>query len=183
MKAICSLVAAGMFTFSASAAHADPMSCNLSAYKRVAGLAAVSANDALTVTWDGDRGIRSCGCASASSSGTPTIQELAIRRNGGAWATLATNVTPEFRVVSGLRRMSNQQLTPLRGLGVELTPAIVDRYRWEPFWDAPLDLESPVGPRRQSAAGATASRISRACRASRRRSSARRRCIASPAAR
>ncbi len=41
--------------------------------------------------------------------------------------------------------MSNQQMTPLRGLGVELTDDIVDRFRWEPFWDAPLELSEPTG--------------------------------------
>ena len=34
-------------------------------------------------------------------------------------------------------------MTPLRGLGVELTDEIVDRFRWEPFWDAPLDSRNP----------------------------------------
>jgi hypothetical protein len=47
--------------------------------------------------------------------------------------------------MSGLRRMSNQQMQPLRGLGVELTSEIVDKYRWDPFWDAPLDLSPPSG--------------------------------------
>ena len=73
------------------------------------------------------------------------MRELAIRRAEGVWTTLATNVTPEFRVTSGVRRISNQQLAPLRGLGVKLTADIIDRFRWEPFWDAPLDLDSPVG--------------------------------------
>src|SRR5262249_45910099 len=67
-----------------------------------------------------------------------------IRKRGGSWETLAANVTPDFRVTSGLRRMSSQQIAPLRGLGVELTPEIVDRFRWEPFWDAPLDLSIPA---------------------------------------
>ena len=48
--------------------------------------------------------------------------------------------------------MSNQQIPPLRGLGVELTNEIVDKYRWDPFWDAPLT--SPARwTRRRSAAG------------------------------
>jgi hypothetical protein len=93
---------------------------------------------------DGDRG-QQIRLRFAIVEGTPTIQELAIRRATGAWAPLLTNAVPDFRVVSGLRRISNQQLSPLRGLGVELTPAIVDKYRWEPFWDAPLDLSTPSG--------------------------------------
>ena len=68
----------------------------------------------------------------------PRIQDLAVRRRGGAWAAVASNVTPEFRVVSGLRRLTNQQLDPLAGLGVPITQELVDREKWEAFWDAPL---------------------------------------------
>ena len=143
---VCTLVAlaVALFLLVPSAAHADPMACNLSAYKRVAGLVAVNTDNTLTLTWDGDRN-QELRLRFGLTGGTPTIQDLAIRRNGGMWATLATNVTPELRVISGVRRISNQQLTPLRGLGVNLTSAIIDQYRWEPFWDAPLDLDSPVG--------------------------------------
>ena len=77
--------------------------------------------------------------------GTPTIRELAIRRKGSAWTTLAANAQPEFRVVSGFRRMSNQQLQPLNGLGVAIMPAIVDEKKWDAFWDAPLDLNPQAG--------------------------------------
>jgi hypothetical protein len=123
---------------------ADPLTCNLSAYKPAAGLTAAVAGNALTVTWDGDRG-QELRIRFGIASGAPTIQELAARHTAGRWGTLASNVTPEYRVMSGLRRMSNQQMSPLRGLGVELTPAIVDSYRWDPFWDAPFDLSAPSG--------------------------------------
>ncbi len=141
----CVLVASAPHVDSQSTSStASTLSCNLSGYKRVAGLEAVNANNALTLTWDGDRN-QQLRLRFGITSGTPTIQELAVRRNAGPWVTLAANVTPEFRVVSGTRRVSNQQLSPLRGLGVELTPAIIDKYRWEPFWDAPLDLSTPAG--------------------------------------
>src|SRR4029077_20960684 len=32
---------------------------------------------------------------------------------------------------------------PLRGLKVDLTPEIVDKYKWEAFWDAPLNMDPP----------------------------------------
>ena len=40
------------------------------------------------------------------------------------------NVTPEFRVVSGVRRVTAQQLRPdsLAALGVEITPEILDAW-------------------------------------------------------
>jgi len=130
--------------FFASVAWADPLTCDLSQYKAAPDLNASVANNALTIAWAGDRS-QELHMRFAVAGGTPTIEELAVRKRGGTWNVLATNVTPDFRVVSGLRRMSNQQMAPLRGLGVELTSAIVDRYRWEPFWDAPLDLAPPSG--------------------------------------
>ena len=99
---------------------------------------------------------------------TPTLQELAVRRAGGAWGVVAANATPDYRIASGLRRMSNQQIVPLRGLGVELTSEIVDRYRWDPFWDAPA--RSGHGPNRSANPPPHRGlRISLACHAGQRR--------------
>ena len=141
MKA--ALVALAFFGFTA-AAWADPLTCDFAGYKATSDLNASVANNTLTVAWSGDRN-QDLRMRFAIASGTPTIEELAVRKRGGTWNVLAANVTPDFRVISGLRRMSNQQMAPLRGLGVELTPEIVDKYRWEPFWDAPLDLSAPSG--------------------------------------
>src|SRR5262245_14459421 len=129
----------------ATTGYADPMACNMSAYKAATGLSAINANDTLTISWSGDTD-QELRLAFAVTSGTPVMRDLAIRRGEGAWTTLATNVTPELRVTSGLRRISNQQLAPLRDLGVRLTAEIIDRFRWDSFWDAPFDLESPVRP-------------------------------------
>ena len=144
-SAIAAVVAAASLgLFSAVDVYADPMACNLGAYKAAPGLSATMAADALTVAWSGDRN-QELRLRFGIASGVPTIQELAVKRGSGSWGVLAANATPDFRVISGLRRMSNQQMSPLRGLGVELTPQIVDRFRWEPFWDAPLDLGAPGG--------------------------------------
>jgi hypothetical protein len=123
----------------AASTSADPLACSLAGYTAAPGLSAAVAGDTLAVTWDGARG-QELRMRFGIDRGTPTIRDLAIRRKGAAWAMLASNVTPEFRVVSGKRRMSNQQMQPLRALGVEITPAVVDAERWEAFWDAPLDI-------------------------------------------
>jgi hypothetical protein len=123
----------------ASWASADPLACSLAGYKAGPGLTAGVSGDTLAVTWDGAKN-QELRLRFAIDGGTPTIRDLAIRRKGATWATLAAEVTPEFRVVTGTRRMSNQQMQPLRGLGVEITPAVIDRERWEAFWDAPLDV-------------------------------------------
>src|ERR1700752_2448476 len=119
---ICA-IALTVFGFAATA-WADPLTCDVSGYKAAADLTATAANNALTVSWAGDRN-QDLRMRFGVAAGTPTIEELAVRKRGGAWNVLAANVTPDFRVVSGLRRMSNQQMTPLRGLGVELTSEIV----------------------------------------------------------
>lgn len=44
-----------------------------------------------------------------------------------------------FDVTTGVRRITNQQLAPLRALGVALTQDVVDEHKWDAFWDAPLE--------------------------------------------
>ena len=156
-----------MALFAGSSAHGDQLNCTLSEYKATPGLTATVAGDTLTVSWNGDNAAE-LRMRLAIDRGTPTIRELAIRGKGLGWSTIAANVTPEFRVVSGLRRVTAQQLRPesLAALGVKLTPEImdawnhqktrgddwlkiaersgqltaevIDRIKWEAFWDAPL---------------------------------------------
>src|SRR3989454_6132839 len=158
------------FALVTSALCAAPLTCNLTDYKAAPGLTAKVGNDALAVTWDGENGAE-LRMRFGIDRGTPTIRELAIHKKSGQWTALVTNVTPEFRVVSGLRRVTSQQLRPdsLDALGVKVTPEILDAYeheetrgddwvklavrdggltaemieriKWEAFWDAPLYLE------------------------------------------
>jgi hypothetical protein len=123
----------------ASALHADPLTCSVAHYKAAPGLTAAVADNAATVTWDGDNH-QELRLRLMINGGTPTIEELAIKRQGGAWTTLLSHAAPDFRVVSGLRRITNQQLDPLAGLGVKITQEVVDREKWEAFWDAPLNI-------------------------------------------
>ena len=149
-----------------SAAGADTLTCNLSGYKAMAGLTAGVADNTLTATWDGDNGTE-LRMRFGIEAGAPVIRELAVRKNGGQWATLAKNVTPEFRVVSGMRRITQQQLRPdsIQALGGKVSAKVlelyekdedwvdqavkegqikesdVERWKWEAFWDAPLYLE------------------------------------------
>jgi hypothetical protein len=67
------------------------------------------------------------------------IKEIATN-TGGVWRTVAANARPEFRVVSGVRRITNQQLDALAGLGIPITDELLRRYKWNAFWDAPLDV-------------------------------------------
>ncbi|MES2292756.1 MAG: hypothetical protein V4527_05615 [Pseudomonadota bacterium] len=133
---------AGLLLAAVDAGGAQALTCDMSAYKPQAGLAAAVDGDGLAVTWTGDSG-QEARLNFTVQDGTPVIREIALRRTGGEWVTLATNVRPDFSVMTGLRRMSNQQLEPLRGLGVKITQDVLDKYRWDPFWDAPFDLSVP----------------------------------------
>src|SRR5882672_1032117 len=126
--------------FFASALRADPLTCSLTGYKAVAGLTAAVSDNTLTVTWDGDKNAE-VRLRFTLNDGAPTIRDLAVRsRSAQQWVTLASNVTPEYQVVSGVRRATDQQLKPLQDLGVPITPEVLDRIRWEAFWDSPLNV-------------------------------------------
>ena len=134
------MTAVALVLTAASASYADPMTCNLTTYKAAAGLTAAVSDNVLAVTWDGDNNTE-LRMRFAIDGGTPTIRELAVRTKGAQWSTLAANVTPEFRVVSGLRRATQQQTEPLEKLGIALTADVIDKIKWEAFWDAPLYID------------------------------------------
>src|ERR1051325_4967678 len=113
----------------------------LSLYMRGSGGSAAAQTgdcNGATLTWDGERN-QEFRLRFAIDNGTPTITELAARKKGGAWGTLAANVTPEYRVASGRRRMDGEAEEGLRENGIkEITPDVFEKYQWDPFWDAPL---------------------------------------------
>src|SRR5215475_10718479 len=106
--------------------------CDLHEYKALDGLKAEVAGGVLRVSWRGEHG-EQLQAAFTVRGGQPGIAELAI---GGK--VLARNLGPEFEVTSGKRRLSEQQMAPLRALGMALTPEVVEREKWNAFWDAPL---------------------------------------------
>jgi hypothetical protein len=130
VKSIAGAVFLALVAGAAARAGADPLNCSLAGYKPRPGLTAAVADNTLTVTWTGDRQ-RHVRLRFTIERGTPTIQELAVQSGGDRWNTIATHAVADYRIVSGLRRMSNQQMVPLRGLGVALTSDVVDRYRWD----------------------------------------------------
>jgi hypothetical protein len=136
--------AAALVLLSASVAAADPLNCNLSQYKAASGLAAAIDQEALVVTWTGAEGVE-LRMRLAIDAGRPVVRELAVRRRDGPWAALGGNLVPEFNVTSGKRRITNQQLNPLRSLGVEITPEIIEKEKWNAFWDAPLVVPGNPG--------------------------------------
>ena len=97
---------------------------------------------------------------------SPWSQELAARKDGGSWIVLGQNLTPEFQVTSGIRRLSQQQISPLKELNVALTPEVVEREKWNAFWDSPLMVPGRPGtnldlPRKPDESQACLGEISR----------------------
>jgi hypothetical protein len=133
---------------------ADSAKCDLSQYKAQSGLTANLEQDALVVTWAGEAG-QETRARFTIDGGTPTIADLSVHK-GGQWLNVGQHLTPEYHVVSGIRRLSVQQAQPLVGAGVELTPEVIAKNRWYAFWDAPLVL--PDGPEMRQAAAARGSR-------------------------
>src|SRR5438094_1032048 len=116
---------------------ADSTSCNLSQYKAAQGLTAAMEQNLLVVSWSGQNGA-DLRAQYGVDNGQPILRELAIKKAGGAWTTLGRNLTPEYHVVSGVRRMALDQANPLRAAGIELTEEVINKNRWYAFWDAPL---------------------------------------------
>src|SRR5262252_1036586 len=132
-------VFASAIVVAATTANADPLACTTGGYKPLPGLTAAAADNALTVTWDGEKN-QELRLRFTVNGGVPTIADLSVRAKGGQWSTLASGATPDYKVVSGLRRATDQQLKPLIALGVKITPEILDQIRWEAFWDSPLNV-------------------------------------------
>src|SRR5947207_14069906 len=92
--------------------EADPLQCDLAGYKALAGLTTTATGSDLTIAWNGTRN-QPLRLRFAIKNGAPVIEELALKARGGSWIALLAHATPEFRVVSGLRRVTNQRLDPL----------------------------------------------------------------------
>ena len=114
------------------------LKCDLTEYKPRPGLTAIVQGEALIVTWTGANGTELRAGLNIVNA-APTIRDLAVRTSAG-WSILAENLQPEYRVTSGVRRMSEQQAAPLRQLGVEITPEVIEKNKWYAFWDAPLEV-------------------------------------------
>lgn len=143
----------------ASLAHGqrdNAMSCDLSGYRDTANIQVTGSDNQLAVFWNGS-GNQQLQLELVLEAGEPVIRSLLLRDGDAPWKTLLRDAHIEYHIVEGYRRISNQQLVPLRELGVELTQEVVDRYKWDVFWDAPLDLRTEVGGGNPPPAGGVAS--------------------------
>jgi hypothetical protein len=129
---------------SIGAATAQSLQCDFSGYTQQQGLTAEASPAGLRIVWTGERG-EELRMVLGNRAGQPVIEELAARKSGGAWTVLGTGLKPEFEITSGKRRISNQQLQPLRALGRQITPELIEKEKWNAFWDAPLEVPGSQG--------------------------------------
>ena len=135
---IASALAVAVFEFCVPAAHAESF-CSLTGYKAASGLTADVAGKALVVTWEGANSDQ-LRLRMTIDNGTPTIQELAVKHAGGGWSTVGSNLTPEFDVVTGRRRLDQEAFPALKKSVGNVTQEVLDHYKWDAFWDAPMRI-------------------------------------------
>ena len=123
-------------------AGAQTLNCDFQGYKALDGLKAGMRSGSLELTWQGERG-QTLRATLGVDSGQPVVRELAVEKNG-KWSVLGRDLTPEYQVTTGRRRISAQQEAPLRQLGM-FTPEIIERQKWFAFWDAPLNVPGHPG--------------------------------------
>jgi hypothetical protein len=97
----------------AAALPGQELTCELTNYRPQDGLKAQVRGGSLEVTWQGERQDE-LRARFAIRGGQPLVQELAARKKGGSWVVLGQNLSPEFEITSGVRRLSQQQMTPLQ---------------------------------------------------------------------
>jgi hypothetical protein len=118
-------------------AISQTIQCDMGQYKASPGLKAETHGGGLQLSWDGERG-EQLRASFTIRDGQPMVTELAAKGAKGAWKILGSNLTPEFEITTGKRRMSEQQMGPLRSMKAAITPELIAKEKWNAFWDAPL---------------------------------------------
>ena len=112
------------------------LNCSLQDYKSVSGIKAEAKGSTLSLTWQGESG-QELQAQFRIDDGKPVVEELAAREAGGRWVVLGKDLTPDFEVTTGRRRISTTKRGGLQKLGLD-TPEVEATSKWQTFWDAPL---------------------------------------------
>jgi hypothetical protein len=152
----CWAVMIGLALFSGTLA-AQSLQCDLQDYKPVEGVAVVSKGASVELTWQGESH-QQLRARFALKDGQPVVDELAARNDGAQWIVLGKDLTPQFEVTTGRRRIDATILNMLKKQHAD-TPEALEQYKWNVFWDAPLVIPGTV---RLAGAGRTADEIARA---------------------
>jgi hypothetical protein len=139
-----SSIALSLF-FASSILAAQTPACDFSGYKPTDGVKAETKDNAVLLTWQGEAG-QQLRAQFALRDGQPFVQQLAARVANGAWIVLAKNLTPDFQVTTGKRRISGGLPGLLKAANID-TPEEENRRKWNVFWDAPLVVPGMNDPR------------------------------------
>jgi hypothetical protein len=130
---------------SSSLITAQTFNCDLSGYKPAEGLKAEVKGTAVVLTWQGEAG-QQLEAQFSLRGGEPIVQQLAARSGNGPWIVLGRNLTPDFQVTTGKRRISGGIVSLLKAAKID-SPEEEDRRKWNIFWDAPLVVPGKNDPR------------------------------------
>src|SRR5665213_4410635 len=107
-------------TLLSTIATAQRLQCSFDDYKPIEGLHAEMNRGALEMTWQGEAG-QQLQALFSIHDGHPVVQQLAARSDG-TWDVLGKNLTPDFQVTTGRRRISSTQRNLLKRFDID-TPA------------------------------------------------------------
>ncbi len=127
----------------AALAGAQTLNCSFQGYQALDGLKAEMRSGNLELTWQGERG-RTLRATLGANSGQPVVRGLAVERNG-KWPVLGHDLTPEYQVTTGRRRISSQREAPLRQLGL-FPPEVIERQKKEMSREKPHSAIKPSFP-------------------------------------
>jgi hypothetical protein len=122
---------------------------DLSEYQPQEGIQLTADDSVAEITWIGAHE-RLLTLEFAIESRQPVFRALRMQIEDGTWIPINHDFKPVFSVVSGVRRVTQQQTEPLVELGVPLTEDLLDSIKWDAFWDAPLYLSQDPPSKRQS---------------------------------
>ncbi len=122
-------------TLLSTMATAQTLQCSFDDYKPIEGLRAGMNRGTLEMAWQGEAG-QQLQALFSIHDGHPVVRQLAVRTDGG-WDVLGKDLTPDFEITTGRRRISSTQRNLLKRFGID-TPAEEGVRKWNTFWDAPL---------------------------------------------
>ena len=98
---------------------AQSLNCNLQDYKSIDGIKVVASADSVELTWEGEAGAQ-LRAAFTLRDGQPVVKELAARKGDGEWIVLGKDLTPQFEVTTGRRRIDSVELNNLKHYNLTL---------------------------------------------------------------
>src|SRR5690349_20455880 len=84
----------------AARGNGAPLSCDFSQYRPTEGIRAEMKGDVLQLSWEGT-GRQQLQVGFGLQGTSPVIQEMRVRKMGGAWVILGQDLRPEFHVTTG----------------------------------------------------------------------------------